>query len=169
LLKNNKPVFLPVRVNKNLLKKGKIMETTFQNLAITESGTISKSNQWIGHVLSAIAVLFMLFDGVVHFLKFSFVIDAFNKLGVPIELAVIIGTLELICLALYVIPGTSIFGAILLTGYLGGATLAQLRIGEPILSNTLFPVYMGILLWGGLYLRDKKLRNLIPLRTGKLE
>ena len=140
------------------------METAIQHHAILEPHTVSKTSLWVGRTMSTIAILFMLFDGVVHFLKFSFVTDAFNKLGVPIELAVSIGTLELICLALYVIPGTSVFGAILLTGYLGGATLAQLRIGEPLFSNALFPVYMGILIWGGLYLRDSRLRKLIPFR-----
>jgi hypothetical protein len=81
------------------------------------------------------------------------------------SLSVIIGVIELICVIIYTIPRTSVLGAILQTGYLGGAVAIQLRIGAPLFSTALFPIYIGILAWGGLYLRDDRLRTLIPLRT----
>ena len=80
------------------------------------------------------------------------------------SLALGIGILELVCLVVYVNPRTAILGAILLTGYLGGAVATNVRIGSPLFSHVLFPVYVGVLLWGGLFLREERLRALIPLR-----
>jgi len=120
---------------------------------------------WVGHIMSAFAALFLLFDGVIHMLKIAPVVDAFAQLGYPLSLALGLGVLELICVVAYLIPRTSILGAILLTGYLGGAIAAQVRIGSPLFSTTLFPVYVALLIWGGLYLRDDRLRALIPLRA----
>ena len=74
------------------------------------------------------------------------------------------GIIELVCIALYVIPRTSVFGAILLTGYLGGAIATQVRVDAPLFSTTLFPIYVALFLWGGLYFRDDRVRSLIPLR-----
>jgi hypothetical protein len=120
---------------------------------------------WVGHIMSAFTALFLLFDGVIHLLKIAPVVDAFAQLGYPLSLALGLGVLELICVVGYLIPRTSILGAILLTGYLGGAIAAQVRIGSPLFSTTLFPVYVALLIWGGLYLRDDRLRALIPLRA----
>jgi hypothetical protein len=92
------------------------------------------------------------------------VVESFNQLGYPVDLAVTLGIIELICLITYVIPRTSVLGAILLTGYLGGAVAIQLRIGAPLFSTALFPIYIGILVWEGLYLRDDRLRALVPGR-----
>jgi hypothetical protein len=78
--------------------------------------------------------------------------------------AVPLGIIELVSIALYVIPRTSVFGAILLIGYLGGATATQVRVGAPLFSTTLFPIYIALFLWGGLYFRDDRVRSLIPLR-----
>jgi len=108
-------------------------------------------------------VLFLLFDAVVHILKPSQVVEAFGQLGFPLGTAVPFGTIELILIALYLIPRTSVFGAILLTGYLGGAISAQLRIGAPLFGNVLFPLYVALFVWGGLWFRDLRLRALIPL------
>jgi len=91
------------------------------------------------------------------------VIDGFTKLGFPVSVAVPLGIIELVCVVLYVIPRTSVFGAILLTGYLGGAIASQVRIGSPMLSTTLFPIYVALFLWGGLYFRDERVRSLIPV------
>ena len=130
----------------------------------TQASPISKRRLWTGRILSGFAVLFLVFDAVVKFTKIAPVVDAFAQLGYPIGLAPTIGSIALICVVLYVIPRTSIFGAILLTGYLGGAIASQLRIGSPLFSHVLFPIYVAALIWGGLYLRDEQLSALIPLR-----
>jgi hypothetical protein len=119
---------------------------------------------WIGHVLSTLAILFLLMDGTVHLTKIAPVVDAFNQLGYPMSAALPMGVIELTCLALYVFPRTSVLGAILLTGYLGGAVAIHLRVGSPLFSHLLFPIYVGAMIWGGLYLRDARLRALVPLR-----
>ncbi len=94
------------------------------------------------------------------------VVESFGQLGYPISVAITLGAIELICLAIYLVPRTSVLGAILLTGYLGGAIATHVRIGSPLFSHTLFPIYIGLLIWGGIYLRNAKLRSLIPLSTG---
>jgi len=122
-------------------------------------------NPWPGRVLTAVPVLFLAFDVTIKLMKIQPVVDSFTQLGIPVELARVVGTVELICLVLYCIPRTAVLGATLLTGYLGGAVLTHLRIGSPLLSHTLFPVYLGIMLWGALWLRDLRVRVLIPLRA----
>ena len=120
---------------------------------------------WPGRVLTAVPVLFLAFDVTIKLMRIQPVVDSFTQLGIPVELARLVGTVELICLVLYCIPRTAVLGATLLTGYLGGAVLTHLRIGSPLLSHTLFPVYLGIMLWGALWLRDLRVRVLIPLRA----
>ncbi len=116
---------------------------------------------WAGRILSALSILFLLFDAVGHLVVPSQVVEAFNRLGYPIGLSRALGIIELICMAVYVIPRTAIFGAILLTGYLGGAVATHLRVRDP-LFDTIFPIIFGVLVWAGLYLRDPRLRALIP-------
>ena len=130
----------------------------------TQTSPISKRRLWTGRILSGFAVLFLVFDAVVKFTKIAPVVDSFAQLGYPIGLAPTIGSIALVCVVLYVIPRTSVLGAILLTGYLGGAIASQLRIGSPLFSHVLFPVYVAALIWGGLYLRDEQLSALIPVR-----
>ncbi|MEA2719197.1 MAG: hypothetical protein QOJ39_1061 [Candidatus Eremiobacteraeota bacterium] len=115
------------------------------------------SRLWTGRVISALCVLFLLFDSVIHILNIAPVVQAFAKLGYSDSLAAPLGVLELICIVLYVIPRTSVFGAILLTGYLGGATASNLRIGDPFL----FSVFIGVLVWTGLALQHDRLRSLL--------
>ncbi len=117
-----------------------------------------------GRVLSALATLFLLFDGIVKAVKASVAVDATVQLGYPESAVVVIGIIELVCLALYVMPRTSVLGAILLTGYLGGAVATHVRVGSPLLSHTLFPLYVAALIWGGLFVREQRLRALIPVR-----
>jgi DoxX-like family len=93
------------------------------------------------------------------------VVEAFNQLGYPVSLAPAIGILELACVVIYVIPRTAVLGAILLTGFLGGAVAIHVRVGDPLFTHTLFPIYVGVLVWGGLFLREARLRALIPLRS----
>ena len=116
-------------------------------------------------VLTALPVLFLAFDVTIKLMKIQPVVDSFTQLGIPVELARVVGTVELVCLMLYCFPRTAVLGATLLTGYLGGAVLTHLRIGSPLLSHTLFPIYVGIMLWGALWLRDLRVRALIPLRA----
>ncbi len=119
---------------------------------------------WAGRVLSGLAVLFLLFDGVIKLAKLAPVVESFAHLGFPVSLAAGIGILGIVCVVAYAIPRTAVLGAILLTGFLGGATAAQVRIGEPLFSHVLFPTYVALLVWGGLYLREPRLRGLVPLR-----
>ena len=121
---------------------------------------------WTGRILSGLVVFFLLVDAAYKLIKPlpAPAVQAFGKLGYPVELAAGIGILLLSCVALYLIPRTSILGAILLTGYLGGAVASHVRVGDPWFSHALFPVYIGLLVWGGLYLRDQRLRALIPFR-----
>jgi hypothetical protein len=131
----------------------------------TLAAPISKVGIRTGLTISGLAVAFLLMDSVIHIMKIPAVVEAFTQLGYPVSVAVPLGILELVCLALYVFRRTSVFGAILLTGYLGGAVAIHLRIGSPLFSHLLFPVYVGLMVWGGLYLRDERLRNLVPLRS----
>ena len=124
----------------------------------------SKFRYRAGVALSALPVLFLTFDSVIKVIKIAPVIESFAQLGYPDALARGIGLLELACLAVFLIPRTAVLGAILLTGFLGGAISTHLRIGDPLFSHTLFPVYIALMLWGGLYLRSDALRALIPLR-----
>ena len=118
---------------------------------------------WTGRVLSALTVMFMLFDGSVKLLMWGPALEANAKLGYPEDLVFAIGVLELACTAVYVIPQTSVFGAILMTGFLGGAIATHVRVSDPLFSHTLFPVYVGAMAWLGLYLRNDRLRAIIPL------
>ncbi|MEZ4747724.1 MAG: DoxX family protein [Calditrichia bacterium] len=114
--------------------------------------------------MSAIPVLFLIMDSIPKILVLEPVVEATTQLGYPESVIPGIGILLLICTILYTVPHTAFLGAILLTGYLGGAVATHVRIGNPLFSHVLFPVYLGILLWGGLYLRDMHLRAFIPLR-----
>lgn len=118
----------------------------------------------VGIGLSALPVLFLLFDSVIKLLEIQPVLESFAQLGYPDSLARGLGLLELACLALYLVPRTAILGAVVLTGFLGGAIATHLRVGDPFFSHVLFPVYVAVLVWGGLLLRDDTLRALIPWR-----
>jgi len=113
-----------------------------------------------GRILTALPVAFLLFDGGIKLMRLAPVSEAFARLGYPESQAVGIGILELACLAVYLIPRTSRFGAVLLTGFLGGAISTHVRIGDPLFSHVLFPVYVGAMIWAGLWLRDDRLRAL---------
>jgi hypothetical protein len=130
----------------------------------TQTVTVSKKKLWAGRIISGLAVLFLLFDGVAKVMKVAPVLEACARLGLPQNLVVGIGTVLLACVVVYVIPRTSVLGAILLTGYLGGAVATQLRAGSP-LFETLFPIIFGVLVWSGIFLRDNRLRTFVPLRS----
>lgn len=121
----------------------------------------SKQALWTGYILSTLPVLLLLLSAVMKLLKPASLLEGFAHLGLPESLAIGIGLLELACTILYIIPRTSILGAILLTGYLGGATVTTLRVGDSYIAA----VILGVVLWAGLYLREPRLRALIPLRN----
>ncbi len=119
-----------------------------------------------GRVLSGLAIAFLTMDGVVKFVPdLPAVAEASAQLGWPMSANPMIGAALLISVALYALPPTAVLGAILLTGYLGGAVAVHLRVGNPLPTHTLFPIYFGIVIWGGLYLRDARVRALIPVRS----
>jgi hypothetical protein len=118
-----------------------------------------------GWILSGLAILFLTMDAVMKLLALPVVIEAGTALGFPGEsMARLLGVILIVCTALYAVPRTSVLGAILLTGYLGGAVATHVRAGNPLFSHVLFGVYVGVLVWAGIYLRDAKLRRQIPTR-----
>lgn len=125
---------------------------------------MSRGALWTARVLATLATLFLAFDATIHLLNIQAVQDASVQLGLPEGLMIKMGILELVLLALYLVPRTAILGAILWTGYLGGAILTNLRVGLPLFSHVLFPTYVAALLWIPLYLREPRLRALLPLR-----
>ncbi len=125
---------------------------------------VSSKTLWASRLMRGLVVLFLLLDSGIHLAVPAPVVQAMTQLGFPLGTTVGIGVVELICTALYVIPATSILGAILLTGYLGGAVAAHLRVGNPFFETIIFPAIVGALLWGGLLLIDERLRALVPLR-----
>jgi hypothetical protein len=135
----------------------------------TQTAPVSKKGLWTGRIMSGLVIAFLAVDVVIKFVKPAPapVVETCAHLGLPLSLAPVLGMILLVSTALYVIPNTSVLGAILLTGYLGGAVATHLRVGDPLFSHVLFPTYLGVLLWGGLYLREPRLRALIPLRTPK--
>jgi hypothetical protein len=122
---------------------------------------------WAGWALSGLSVAFLLMDATMKLMALPVVLEASAALGFPgADMARGLGTLLLICTLLYASPRTAVLGAILLTGYLGGAVATHVRVGSPLFSHSLFGVYLGVMLWGGLYLRDMRLRVLLPLWKG---
>ena len=123
-----------------------------------------KAKLWTGYILTGLVSLLLLLDGVMKLFKPVLVVEATTKLGYPENTIVPIGLVLVICTVLYLLPITSVLGAILLTGYLGGAVATHVRVSEGVFP-IIFPVILGLLLWGGLFLRDSRLRELLPLRT----
>jgi hypothetical protein len=116
---------------------------------------------WAGRIVSALPALMLIFSGVMKLAKPAPVLDEFTRLGYPENVIVGIGVVELVCVAVYLIPRTAVLGAILITGYLGGAVATHLRVADPYIP----PILVGVFVWGGLYLRDARLRALVPIRS----
>jgi hypothetical protein len=127
----------------------------------TQAGAVSKTMLWAGRIMSAVPALMVLLASVMKLAKVPAVVEGTAHAGFSQGLVVPIGILELICVVVYLIPRTAVLGAILLTGLLGGATVTTLRIGDPTFP---MPVVLGMMAWGGLYLRDMRVRGLIPVR-----
>ena len=130
-----------------------------------ETSPDSKGMLWTGRVFSGAAALFLLADSAGKFVRPAPVVEGTVLLGYPESVILPLGIVLLACTLLYMIPYTSVLGAILLTGYLGGAVATHVRVGNPLFSHILFPTYVGLLIWGGLYLREGRLRALVPLRS----
>jgi hypothetical protein len=126
--------------------------------------TSSRKRLWTGRILSGLSGLFLLFDGLIKVLMIAPVVEGSQKLGYPPETMLPIGVIMLIATILYLVPRTAFFGALLLTGHLGGAIATHVRVGDPLFSHTLFPVYLALLLWAGLTLRDPRLEALVRNR-----
>lgn len=126
---------------------------------------------WSGRVLSALVVLFLLFDGIIKVIPLPVVTETLVQLGYPASVALDrgLGVLTLACALLYAWPRTSVLGAILMTGLFGGAMATHLRVGSPLFSHFLFGAYLGLMAWGGLWLRDKRVRALLPLRRADVQ
>ena len=133
---------------------------------IAESHEISKPARWTGRILSGFVIVVLLLDGAIKLVPWPVVTQTMDQMGYGSSesLARTLGVITVICTVLYAIPPTSILGAILLTGYLGGAMASHVRIGSPLFSHTLFGLYLGLMVWGGLWLRDRSLRDLLPWR-----
>lgn len=127
-------------------------------------GATTNARVWAGRIMTTLPALFLTFDGVTKLAMNRYVIAATEQLGFPVRVVPILGAVLLTSLALYLIPRTAVLGAILLTGYLGGAVASNVRVGSPLFSYDLAPIYFAIVLWGGLYLRDARLRALVPFR-----
>ena len=133
---------------------------------VAQEAPTARPALWLGRVLSGLVIVFLLFDGAIKLVPWPVVTETMDRIGYGSgeNLARSLGVITIACTILYAIPPTSILGAILLTGYLGGAMASHLRIGSPVFSHTLFGFYLGLMVWGGLWLRDRRLRKLIPLR-----
>jgi hypothetical protein len=138
---------------------------TMSYAATAQSETRSSAGVWTGRALSGLVVLFLLFDGAIKLVPLQVVIDTVTPLGWPADPALwrALGVVLIASALLYATPRTSVLGAILITAYLGGAVATHMRIGSPLLSHTLFGVYLGVALWAGLWLRDPRVRALLPL------
>ena len=132
--------------------------------ATRSTAPASGAARWTGRLLRGLVVLFLLFDGAIKVVEMEVVKQSLAELGYPVQIAFGLGVLTLAIGVLYAIPSTSVLGAILLTGLLGGAMATHLRVGSPVFSHLLFGLYLGLMAWGGLLLRDARLRALLPLR-----
>jgi hypothetical protein len=134
-------------------------------IAVSIEGIGQGRSRVAGIVCTVVAVLFLAFDTILKVLRLDPAVEGTTSLGYPGDSVLWIGAVELVCLVFYLVPRTAMLGALLMTGYLGGAVATHVRISSPLVTHTLFPVYVALLLWGGLYLREPRLRALVPLRS----
>jgi hypothetical protein len=127
--------------------------------------SVSRGALWTGRVMSGLVIVFLLFDGAMKLIPLDVVVTTSQQMAIPLDIIRTLGVLTLLGTLLYAYPRTAVLGAIFLTGYLGGAIYAHFRLADPLFTHTLFGVYLGLLIWGGLYLRDPRVRALIPFRV----
>lgn len=140
-------------------------QTTLGISQTSAPAAAGRGRLWTGRLLSGLAVLFLTFDGLMKVLMVAPVVKATHELGFPIGAVFKVGVLLLACLAVYLVPRTAILGAILLTGFLGGAVATNVHTSQPLFTHVLFPVYVAALVWGGLYLRDGRVRAVLGRPT----
>src|SRR4051794_13049509 len=148
------------RIRKTPMHAGSIAASSLT----THASDNSRKTVWTGRILSGFAVLFLAFDAAMKLLALPPAVEGTGQLGYPASTLLPIGILQLVCLALYLIPRTAPIGAILWTGYLGGAIATHVRVGSPLFTHTLFPIYVAALLWAGLWLRDRRVDALLAPR-----
>jgi hypothetical protein len=136
----------------------------FETTRRATQGGGARARRWAGRGLTGLAAAFLLLDSGIKLLQLAPAMEGTRQLGYPVGVVFPLGVVLLACLALYLIPRASIVGAVLLTGYLGGAVATHVRVGDPLVSHTLFPIYLAIVIWGGLYLRDGRVRALLGAR-----
>ena len=124
----------------------------------------SRKALWAGRVLSALAVLFLVVDATMKLLQLPVAMQVTRQLGYPESAVFALGIVQAVCLVVYLVPRTAVLGAILWTGYLGGAVATHVRVGDPLFSHVLFPVYVAAFLWLGIWIRDRRLRAVLPVR-----
>lgn len=132
---------------------------------IAVEGAARRRSRTAGNVCTILAALFLAFDTILKVLRLDAAVQGTTSLGYPAETVLWIGIIQLVCLVLYLVPRTSVLGAVLMTGYLGGAIATHVRVSSPLLTHTLFPIYVALLLWAGLCLREPRLRALVPFRS----
>jgi hypothetical protein len=139
---------------------------TAVDYAIPANGSSNMKSVWVGRILSGFAIAFCVLDGVMKLIQPQAVIDATRQIDWPVDpvTLAVLGLILLASTALYTFPRTAVLGAILLTGYLGGAVASHARHGDPLLTHDLFGVYLGLFVWGGLWFRDARIRSLVPFR-----
>jgi len=138
-----------------------VTEEIFVSTDSIQTVATSKGKLWTGRILSGLSIAFLVMDAVMKVVKAAPAVEGTLQLGYPASVLPGLGIVLLACTLLYAIPRTSVLGAVLLTGYLGGAIATQVRVGNPLFTHVLFPIYLAALLWGGLFLRDRRVRNLI--------
>ena len=132
--------------------------------APSPDGGVRHRGNSAGLVCTIIAASFLAFDTLLKVFRLAPAVEGTTALGYPAESVIWIGLIQLVCLVLYLIPRTAVLGALLMTGYLGGAVATHVRISNPLLTHTLFPIYVAVILWAGVYLREERLRALVPFR-----
>ena len=132
------------------------------------TSTVSRRRLWVGRILSGLVVAFLVVDAAMKVMKLPVVLEASKQLGFSEGSIFGIGVVLLACTITYLVPRFSLVGALLITGYLGGAIATHVRMGNPLFSHTLFPIYVAALVWGGLYLRDPRVRALIAPRAPRV-
>jgi hypothetical protein len=136
-------------------------------LAGTPAAALSRPAIWLGRASSGLVILFMVLDGAIKLVPWPIVTETMDRMGYGSSesLARSLGAISLVCTALYAFPPTSFVGAILMTGYLGGAMASHVRIESPLFTHILFGFYLGVMVWGGLWLRDRRVRELLPFAS----
>lgn len=138
-------------------------DASLPSAPLAQAAPSSKGALWAGRILSGLAVLFLLFDLGMKLMMSPEAQQGTAALGYPVSVLPALGVLQAVLLVLYLVPRTSVLGALLWVGYLGGAVATHVRVGNPLFSHVLFPVYVAALLWLGLWLRDRRLRAVLPL------